>query len=290
VREHQGNGQFTPPPLAVETQAHDALLYVFHQGRIKEIFHRSWSFCSQCFLLTVYLSAHQRIPSKRVFRNFDPVPAVRELELADRPTFGGLRYNIPDVVETVKRRNPFAKVRAMKMTKFLMLLAVAALWISACFAQSACAHKRFFGGEEDPCLDKASSPSPPVVTSILNTNEANETFADMEPADRASVSKLLKGLTVHLRNEQQKDMIVRGDFPMSGGDNTWFWIVTSADSRPSAFWVQGNMVTILDSRHNGYSDIRTDWAAGSHRATRIFRYDGHRYKVFRETYEDLPPA
>jgi hypothetical protein len=44
---------------------------------------------------------------------------------------------------------------------------------------------------------------------------------------------------------------------MSGGDNTWFWIVTSIDGRPSALWVQCNIVTILRVRHHGYADIRT---------------------------------
>jgi len=104
----------------------------------------------------------------------------------------------------------------------------------------------------------------------------------MELGERAGVSKLWKGLTVHLRNQEQTDMIVRGDFPMSGGDNTWFWIVTSIDNHPVAFWVQGNVVTILKSRHHGYADIRTDWAAGSNRATRVFRSDGRQYKLFRE--------
>ncbi len=77
---------------------------------------------------------------------------------------------------------------------------------------------------------------------------------------------------------------------MSGGDNTWFWIVTSVNNHPFAFWVQGNAVTILGTSHHGYADIRTDWAAGSHRATRVFRYDGNHYKLFRENYEDLPPT
>ncbi len=112
----------------------------------------------------------------------------------------------------------------------------------------------------------------------------------MEPAERAGVSKLWKGLPVHLRSQQQVDMIVRGDFPMSGGDNTWFWIITSVNYHPVAFWVQGNVVTILRSRHHGYADIRTDWAAGSNRATRIFRSDGRRYKLFRENYDALPPV
>jgi hypothetical protein len=169
-------------------------------------------------------------------------------------------------------------------------LAISALCASACFAQGACEHKRIFGGEEDLCLDRAPSPPSAVLSSILKTSEASERFTGMESADRAGVSKLFRGLTVHLRNEQQKDMIVRGDFPMTGGDNTWFWIVTSAENSPFALWVQGNGVTILSSRHNGYADIRTDWAAGSRRAIRIFRYDGHQYKLFREKYEDEPPS
>ena len=170
------------------------------------------------------------------------------------------------------------------------MLSVAALWASACLAQNACSNQRTIEGDEDPCFDNATSISPLVTASILGTAEAKETFENMELAERAGVSKLWKGLTVHLRNQQQIDMIVRGDFPMSGGDNTWFWIVTSADNHPVAFWVQGNVVTILRSRHHGYADIRTDWAAGSNRATRIFRSDGRRYKLFRENYGSLPPA
>jgi hypothetical protein len=168
-------------------------------------------------------------------------------------------------------------------------LAVAAL-TSTCLAQNECAHKRSFDGEQDPCFDKAPSPPPSVVASILATKEASETFADMEPTDRANVPNLFKSMMVHLRSQHQGDMIVRGDPPMSGADNTWFWIVTSIDNHPSAVWLQGNMVTILHVRHHGYADIQTDWAAGSHSATTIFRNDGRRYKLFREDYKELPPA
>src|SRR6201995_913682 len=52
VREHHGKGHFAPPPLALGMHSHDAPLYVFHQSGFKEIFHRGWSFCSRCSLLT----------------------------------------------------------------------------------------------------------------------------------------------------------------------------------------------------------------------------------------------
>jgi hypothetical protein len=167
---------------------------------------------------------------------------------------------------------------------------VAALSPFACPAQSGCTRKRVFSGEEDSCLDNAPSAPPLVVAAILNTKIGKESFNELESSDRLNVAKLFKGLTVHLRNQSQQDMIVRGDPPMSGGDNTWFWIVTSVNNHPFAFWVQGNGVTILRTSHHRYADIQTDWAAGSHRATRVFRHNGKHYKLYQEEYEDLPPS
>jgi hypothetical protein len=184
----------------------------------------------------------------------------------------------------------FKRSKEMAMANGFLLLSVTLVLASACLAQDACSHKRSFSGEEEPCFDKAASVTPTIVASILKTDRANDTFPEMEAANPASVSKLLKGVVIHLRDPEQKDMIVRGDFPMSGADNTWFWIVTSIDSRPSALWLQCNAVTILQVRHHGYADIRTDWFAGSHRASRIFRSDGRHYKLFRENYKELPPA
>ena len=180
------------------------------------------------------------------------------------------------------------------MLLLLRRLAIAMLAVAASAptssAQNGCTHKRSFDGEQDPCLDNAFAPPPSVIASILATKAASDDYAEMKPADRRGVSDLFKGLVVHLRNQQQNDMIVRGDPPMSGADNAWFWIVTSIANHPSAFWVQGNAVTILRLRHHGYLDIQTDWAAGSHRGTRIFRNDGHQYRLLREDYKELPPT
>ena len=178
----------------------------------------------------------------------------------------------------------------MTKTKCLLLLTFIGLWSSASRAQDKCLNRQVFSGDDDPCLDKADSPSPAIVSAILVTDAAHQELEDADPSERARIPTLLKGLAVHLASQRQKDMLVRGDFPMSGGDNTWFWIITSAESSPVATWVQGNTVTLLRSRHNGYRDVRTDWFAGSHRDTQVFRYDGHSYKLYREKYKDLPPV
>jgi hypothetical protein len=182
----------------------------------------------------------------------------------------------------------FTARQLMRKTGCLLLLAFIALWSSSSTAQSDCSNRQIFSGDDDPCLDKAAPPSPAIVAAILVTDAARQELEDADPSERARIPKLLKGLAVHLASERQTDMIVRGDFPMSGGDNTWFWIITSADSKPVATWVQANTVTVLRSRHNGYRDVRTDWFAGSHRDTQVFRYDGHSYKLYREKYKDLP--
>lgn len=191
--------------------------------------------------------------------------------------FPKLSYNKVTVKPCINRK-PFAK-----------LLLVIALWTCRCHGQEACSQKRSFSDEDRMCFDKGITISPSVIASIFKTDKARDSFPEIEAGDLSPVSKLLKGITVHLRDERQSDVIVRGDFPMSGGDNTWFWIVTAIDSRPSALWVRCNTVTILRVRHHGYADIRTDWAAGSHRDTQIFRSDGHRYKLYRDKYVDLLP-
>lgn len=157
----------------------------------------------------------------------------------------------------------------MRMLGCFLLLVVIGLGSPALAGQSKCLNRQSFSGDDDLCFDRAPVPSPAMIAAILHTDAARQELDDADTAERARVPKLLKGLQVHLTSERQIDMIVRGDFPMSGGDNTWFWIVTSAESRPVATWVQGNTVTVLRSRHHGYCDIRTDWFAGSHRDTQF---------------------
>ena len=183
---------------------------------------------------------------------------------------------------------PLIKRKRLAKTMASLMLSLAALGTSGCLAQTSCAQKRSFSDEDAPCFDNGISVSPAVVASILRADKAKDSFPELEGGDLSRVSKMLKGIAIHLRNQQQRDMIVRGIPPLSGGDNTWFWVVTSIDGRPSALWMQCNTVTILGNRHHGYADIQTDWYAGSHRATRIYRNNGQRYRLIRDNYVHLP--
>jgi hypothetical protein len=211
------------------------------------------------------------------------MPDTTRITFPITPTSKDLSYNRAIV-------KPFMNPKRLAVTRAFLLLSLAALGTADCLAQTSCSQKRSFSDEDAPCFDNGISVSPAVVAAILKTDKAQDSFPEVEAGNLSRVSKLLRGISVHLRNQRQRDMIVRGDSPMSGGDNTWFWIVTSIDGRPSALWVQCNIVTILRVRHHGYADIRTDWYAGSHRATRIYKNNGRRYKLIRENYVDLPPS
>jgi hypothetical protein len=79
-----------------------------------------------------------------------------------------------------------------------------------------------FSGEEDPFFDNASHPPQIVITAILKTRDGKKSFDDLEPSQQVNTANLFKGLKVHLSSKAQQDMIVRGEGPMSGADNTWF--------------------------------------------------------------------
>ena len=78
-----------------------------------------------------------------------------------------------------------------------------------------------------------------------------------------------------------------GFFPMSGADNTWFWVVRSAHRDPEVvLFAGGNSLEVLASRTNGYHDIRTDWASAAATSTTVYKFDGKSYKLWKQTTEN----
>jgi hypothetical protein len=70
-----------------------------------------------------------------------------------------------------------------------------------------------------------------------------------------------------------------GIFPMSGADNTWFWVVRSAHKDPKAvLFAGGNSVEMMTRRTNGYRDIRSAWSSAATTIVCIYKFDGTEYK------------
>jgi len=70
-----------------------------------------------------------------------------------------------------------------------------------------------------------------ALHAILNTPEGRQGAQDAKRSSRQNVGKLFRAAKVHLSSGEQAALVVIGDSPMSGADNTWFWVVFPAEKQ-----------------------------------------------------------
>ena len=122
-----------------------------------------------------------------------------------------------------------------------------------------------------------------VLTSVMNTKEGREAREDARKKGRElDPEKILMGAKVHLTDSPEVFFFVMGSYPMSGADNTWFWIVRqSGKSATILLWAGGNCLDVESTRTLGYRDIVTTWSSASTTETNTYRYNGKSYKLRR---------
>lgn len=129
-------------------------------------------------------------------------------------------------------------------------------------------------------------PLPPkVLHALLRTKEAKEALESAREDQRNNPSQLFQAAEVHLRGLDEVDLVVQGFPPVSGADNTWFWIVLSARSTPKiALWTGGDSLEVMASRTNGYRNISCSWSSASG-YTRKWKYhfNGEKYLLWKKT-------
>jgi hypothetical protein len=130
----------------------------------------------------------------------------------------------------------------------------------------------------------------PVIDALLATPEVKE-IANGEPKfarekslselNRNQISQLFSAVEVHLSDAKDADFVVLGHFPLSGADNSWFWVIRSPMSHPKIIlFANGNGIEISKSKTNGYSNILSYWSsAAGCTLTWVYRYDGVRYRL-----------
>jgi hypothetical protein len=105
------------------------------------------------------------------------------------------------------------------------------------------------------------------------------------PPDGANPSELFQAKPICLTRTSSDDLVVKGDFPMTGADNDWFWIVLHAHNRPKAvLWVAGNGVYVTHKVTRGYRDLFANWSsAAGYTLTWKYRFDGEKYVLYQKT-------
>lgn len=120
-----------------------------------------------------------------------------------------------------------------------------------------------------------------VVTALMETKEGREArrLARNE-GKRLNPSHLFRGMKVRLSDSPDVFFLVIGDSPMSGADNTWFWVVRQSDRGASILlWAGANCLNIKKSSTHGFRDIETEWSSASQTIAETYVYDGKAYRL-----------
>jgi hypothetical protein len=122
-----------------------------------------------------------------------------------------------------------------------------------------------------------------IVTAIMNTKEGKNALEFSRAENTELVpERLLTGTTVKLTDSRELIFVVVGSSPLSGTDNTWFWVVRQSDKHAGVLlFVGANCLNISRTRTLGYRDIVSTWASAGVAVTLTFSYVGKSYKLRR---------
>jgi hypothetical protein len=140
--------------------------------------------------------------------------------------------------------------------------------------------------ESEPFQHTVSLPAK-VLHALLQTKEVKEALLDFAKKDDEQInpSKLFQAAEVHLRGPEEADLVVKGFPPVSGVDNSWFWIVLSPQSTPKIIlWTGGDTLEVMATRTNGYRNIEYSWSSASgYTREWKYHYGGEQYLLWKET-------
>jgi len=172
-----------------------------------------------------------------------------------------------------------------------------ALTVALIFGGGLCAQTRkppvgeqLYFSEDDPAGKlRNPEPLPPEVLKVLlQQKDVRDELPLASPSEQASPAQLFHASRVHLSQLKEIDWVVTGVGPMSGADNTWYWIVRSQEGGPTVVcFTGGNSLLLLNSRTNGFRDVESDWSSAAETETTIYHFDGTHYRELKTIRKNL---
>lgn len=91
---------------------------------------------------------------------------------------------------------------------------------------------------------------------------------------------------IHLGDAREEDLVLVGRGPMLGANITWFCVFRpSANGHELFFDGRAHDLIVTNTVSNGYREIQMLSATGASIHTVLFRFDGKRYRVYRDRWE-----
>jgi len=173
----------------------------------------------------------------------------------------------------------------MRKSILCLLLAVVSL-SKASHAQLSCNDApQEFGPMKQICrnFDHPVPLPPSVVAELVKTQAAGYARDVLKENPQYDLSQLFLAEKMKLAGPDEDDYVVLGEFPLTGADCDWFWVVRSLKSGPQVVLFSiGTMLRLLPQEDHGLPEIRADWWPGNGDGwARIFRFDGKEYKAAR---------
>lgn len=114
-------------------------------------------------------------------------------------------------------------------------------------------------------------------------------------APGGSLTSWFTASEIHLNGPDEADLVV---LPIAQGDALmcfhsvegvgWFWVFRRAAAQYElVLKTAGLGLSVLDTRHNGYKDIRSDGQVGKWSTRTTFRFTGGRYQEFQKKTNEL---
>jgi hypothetical protein len=143
---------------------------------------------------------------------------------------------------------------------------------------------------ESEGFDRAVPLPPKVLQALLRRKEIKDALVGANKEQRDNPSKLFEAATVHLRSPAEVDLIVRGNQPASGGDNTWFWVVILAEGESPRVvrWCTADSLKVIDTRTTGYKNISCEWSSPSEYILWEYHFNGQKYILWKKTDSSKP--
>jgi hypothetical protein len=132
-------------------------------------------------------------------------------------------------------------------------------------------------------FEDASPPSDLVLDALLNTQEAIDVHEEFSNRDRVGLRGLFEVARTNLGAMEGIDYVVLGKGPMTGADCFWFWIVSVRKGKADVLlFSNGLSLSLQKLKTDGYKNIKVDWATAGYVGSRYYRYDGSKYRLFKE--------
>jgi hypothetical protein len=129
-----------------------------------------------------------------------------------------------------------------------------------------------------------------VLQILLATPEAKEGLLFASDSQKKNPAGLFQATEVHLDGPGEIDLLIMGIPPMSGADNCWFWLVRPSGDTPKVLLFTGEYsVELMNSKTNGYRDVRSVWSSPNETDTTIYHFGGRQYAVWKKLEQQNPP-